>query len=80
MTARALIQHATLPQYNTSAERIARLDGDIRDLTSRMRATLTQKAHEHVVAGYALDEESWEIGTNGNTIVLSVRVVRPDDV
>lgn len=74
---RKLVQFARLPDYGTSAERIARIATDIRELSAQMRAQLTAKAASYTVRGYSLDEESWEMASNGNVIILSVNVVRP---
>jgi hypothetical protein len=74
---RRLIQTATLPEYLSSADRIAHIADDIHNLTAQMRATLTAKAHEFHVRGYTLDEDSWELASNRNVIVLTVTIRRP---
>lgn len=76
---RRLIVTGSLPERNTPAERIATLDADVRDLTARMKATLTAKSAEHVVTGWTLDDDSWEAAMNGRTIILSVALRRPAD-
>lgn len=77
-TARRLVITGTLPEYITSGERIARLDGDIRKMTAEMKAKLTDKSAEHNVTGYTLDDDSWELANNGRVVVLSVVLRRPE--
>lgn len=74
---RKLVCVGRLPEYLTSAARIANLDADVRRITGEQRANLTAKAQEFNVTGYTLDEESWEMAVNGSTLILSVNVVRP---
>ena len=74
---RVLVTHCTLPEYLTSAARIANLDSDIREATAKMKAALTEKSHQFTTTGYVLDDESWELAANGRTIVLTVKVRRP---
>ena len=57
MKGRRLIQAGDLPARATSADRIAHNDADIRDLTARIRKTLTDKSAEHTVTGWVMDEE-----------------------
>lgn len=69
--ARRLVQSGELAQRRTSAERIAHMHEDVTDLTSQLRKSLTDKAHEFTVTGWALDEESWEMAMNGRIVVVS---------
>jgi hypothetical protein len=72
------VQSGRLPEYKTSAERIATMDADVRELTAEIRKRLTDKAHEFTVTGWELDDQSWEMGSNGRSIVVSVLIKRPE--
>ena len=62
----------------TRSDRIAHMDEDVREVTSKLKATLTDKANEYTVTGWTLDDDSWEFGINDRNIVGSVALRRLD--
>ena len=75
---RRIIVSGELRTRRTSAERIAHMHEDVTDLTNQLKRSITDKAHEFTVQGYALDDDSWEAAINGRTVVLSAVIERPE--
>lgn len=67
-----------LPERQTSADRIANMDSDVRDLTAQMRQRVRDKALTMSVTGFVLDEDSYEVAVNGRTLVMSAVAERAD--
>lgn len=78
MARKGIMVHAELPERATAAERIAMMDSDMRDVTARLRAEVLEQASKYTVAGWALDEDSWEGALNGRHVVIVGHLERPD--
>lgn len=77
MSARRLVARESLPERATSAERIARMESDVREAAQKVERRLRDYAQRYVVSGWTADEDSEWVMT-GRTVVGTLVIRRSD--
>jgi len=72
---KGIVANGRMPDRRTSAERIAHLDEDVRDVTSRLKVEIENRAQTMHTEGWTLLDD-WEMAVNGRNIVVVGKIER----
>lgn len=77
---RTLMVQEVLPKRDSSADRIAHMDEDVKTATGhgRQRLMNTIRGKGYPERGFVVDDDSWEVALVGRTAIISVSIERPE--
>jgi hypothetical protein len=80
MAGRRLVTYIELPKRSDPRVRLGLLDADVRAAADEGRTKSMTHAQRFTTTGWALDEDSWEMGVLGdNSRIIVSAVVRRED-
>ena len=72
---KGIVANGRMPDRGSAAERIAHIEEDVRDVTSRLKVEIENRARTMHTEGWTLLDE-WEMAVNGRNIVVVEKMER----